>query len=276
MGKSNTFLSIIIPIYNEEKNLRTCLNSISKQTYINYELIIIDDGSKDRSSIIARSYSKQVYRLNHGGPGRAKNFAAKRAKGKILVFVDADMILDKDYLYYLTKPIIERKCYGTFSTAEYVLNNDNIWSKCFCIDNNLLSNERIKSEEKSNGFVFRAILRNKFLSTPGFDISWGYYDDGSLQKYGLKSYPVNNAICYHNNPDTLIEVFISARWIGRSNKITFNLNNIFRYSIINSIRISVLKIISGAPISFIIYKVIFDLGILSGILRKHKKRNYSK
>lgn len=277
MLKKNDFLTaVIIPVYNEEKYLDKCLESLQNQTFSNIEIIIIDDGSTDHTREIASKYNVKVHTISHSGPGSARNFGVKNSIGKILVFLDADMYVDNNYINNLIKPILSGKCTGTYSTAEYVGNMDNLWAKCWNITHDIQSNKRVNSEEYSNNLVFRAILRDKFISLNGFDPSLGYYDDHSLNNIDFKATPVHNAICFHNNPTTLTEVFFSSRWIGRSIKFKLTFRNILKYSIINSLIISTKTIIHGAPYVFIIFKIIFDLGILSGMLFKNAKHNYAK
>ena len=214
--------------------------------------------------------------LSHGGPGRAKNYGAKIASGEILVFIDGDMVLHKNYIENIISPILKKKCVCTYTIVEYVKNIENIWSKCWNINSDLRSNQRIQDNNQTNGQSFRAIVKKRFLDTLGFDPKLGYIDDKSLTKYNIFATPVSNAICYHYNPDTLREVYFSARWIGRSMKFKFNLRNLLRYSIVNSLKISLEKIHKGAPLLFMVFKIFFDFGIFTGLLCKNSRNNFSK
>jgi len=89
-------LSIIIPTFNEERYLPKLLNSIKKQNYKNYEIIVADNNSKDKTRQIAREYG---CKLTEGGlPPVARNNGAKLAKGDLLLFLDADVVLPKNFL----------------------------------------------------------------------------------------------------------------------------------------------------------------------------------
>ncbi|MFI7846647.1 glycosyltransferase family 2 protein [Dorea amylophila] len=88
-------LSIIIPVYNAEKYIKKCMDSILCQSFKNFEILLIDDGSKDSSGKICDEYAKtdervKVYHIENGGPSRARNFGIKKAKGTYIEFVDAD------------------------------------------------------------------------------------------------------------------------------------------------------------------------------------------
>ena len=96
-------VSIIIPIYNVEKDLFKCLESISRQTMHNIEVILINDGSTDYSYQIAEKYVKKdprfsLYSQKNVGLGETRNRGINLAKGKYLAFVDSDDFLDKDYI----------------------------------------------------------------------------------------------------------------------------------------------------------------------------------
>lgn len=88
-------LSIIIPIYNSEKYLDECINSILSQEFQDFELILVDDGSSDRSPLICDKYSKQDTRISvihtkNGGVSKARNHGIERSTGIYIAFVDAD------------------------------------------------------------------------------------------------------------------------------------------------------------------------------------------
>lgn len=91
----NPLVSIIIPLYNAEKGLERCIDSILKQSYQNFELILVDDGSEDSSAAICDKYAGQdsrirVFHKDNSGVSDSRNLAMKQAKGAWLQFVDAD------------------------------------------------------------------------------------------------------------------------------------------------------------------------------------------
>ena len=89
-------LSIVIPAFNEEKYLTRLLDSIKKQTYKNYEIIIADADSKDNTRKMAKKYGCKV--IKGGIPAVGRNNGAKVAKGDILLFMDADAIIGEKFL----------------------------------------------------------------------------------------------------------------------------------------------------------------------------------
>jgi glycosyltransferase involved in cell wall biosynthesis len=96
-------VSIVIPIYNVEKYLEECLNSVINQTYKSIEVILVDDGSTDRSGVIADRLARDDARLtvihkSNGGLSDARNVGMRLAKGKYITFVDSDDYVDERFI----------------------------------------------------------------------------------------------------------------------------------------------------------------------------------
>ena len=88
-------LSIIIPVYKAEKSLARCIESVLSQSFVDWEMILVDDGSPDNSGIICDEYALKDSRImalhkENGGPSSARNLGLEQAKGKYIWFVDAD------------------------------------------------------------------------------------------------------------------------------------------------------------------------------------------
>ncbi|MBR5939415.1 glycosyltransferase family 2 protein [Candidatus Saccharibacteria bacterium] len=98
----NSQVSVIIPIYNTEKYLKKCLNSIMNQTHKNLEIILVDDGSTDNSGKIADDYAKKDKRIKvihqkNQGQSTARNNGLKKATGDFVSFIDSDDEISKDF-----------------------------------------------------------------------------------------------------------------------------------------------------------------------------------
>lgn len=89
-------LSIVIPTLNEEDYLLFLLDSIKKQDFKNYEIIVADAGSKDRTIEIAKKYGCRI--VSGGLPGKGRNEGAKAAEGELILFLDADLVLPEAFL----------------------------------------------------------------------------------------------------------------------------------------------------------------------------------
>ena len=105
---SNKLISIIIPVYNIEKYLGECLDSILNQTYQNFEIILVDDCSTDSSFNICNEYASKDKRIkviqndvNSGGCGIPRNIGLKHIKGDYVTFIDGDDLIPTNYLQVL-------------------------------------------------------------------------------------------------------------------------------------------------------------------------------
>ena len=92
-------ISVIVPIYNVEEYLNECVDSILNQTYKNLEIILVDDGSTDKSGIICDDYAKidsriKVIHKKNGGLSDARNVGIDRALGEFIIFIDSDDYID--------------------------------------------------------------------------------------------------------------------------------------------------------------------------------------
>lgn len=101
-------ISIVVPIYNVEKYLRKCLNSILEQSYSEFELILVDDGSTDCSGSIADEYGRNderisVYHKENEGLAATRNYGIERAKGEYICFIDSDDWIENTYLENLSR-----------------------------------------------------------------------------------------------------------------------------------------------------------------------------
>jgi len=259
-------ISVIIPTYNEERDISKCLESLRAQSYKNIEIIIVDDGSMDTTLSQIKKFPVKVLTQPHFGPALARNLGASKARGKILVFVDADMTFGKDFVKNLVKPIMGGKTIGTFSKEEYVSNYDNVWSRCWNINKNLSKDKMHPDNYPDTQDVFRAILKSEFDKVGGFD-SVGYNDDWTLARK-LKTQAVNapEAIFFHQNPDTLTEVWQQASWIGKR-KYKSRFVALIRTSLPISILVGLIKSIYYKNFYFIIFKTIFDLAVFISILK---------
>ena len=107
----NPIISIIIPVYKAEKYLHQCINSIQIQTYQDFELLLINDGSPDKSGEICNKYAKtdnriRVFHTKNKGVSSARNKGIEESKGKWILFIDADDTITENFLNEIFKDII--------------------------------------------------------------------------------------------------------------------------------------------------------------------------
>ena len=109
--KDNSLISVVIPVYNVEKYLRQCLESVINQSYKNLEILVVDDGSTDKSGSICDEYAKRdkrihVYHTANHGLSAARNYALDRATGDYIAFLDSDDWLEADAYSILLKEVL--------------------------------------------------------------------------------------------------------------------------------------------------------------------------
>lgn len=98
-------ISVIIPAYNAAGTIRRCIQSVLEQTYTEWEMIIVDDGSKDDTLGICQSYDDSRIRVLHkenGGVSSARNMGLNLAQGDYIAFIDSDDFIETDYLQHLS------------------------------------------------------------------------------------------------------------------------------------------------------------------------------
>ena len=127
-------ISVIITCYNKEKYITECIESVMNQTYNYIEIIIINDGSVDKSTEICKEYVKNDSRIKYfyqenSGVSQARNFGIEKSEGRRLIFLDGDDYIEKDYIYNL---VSESKncelvmcCYTTVRNGNFIQNKLN-------------------------------------------------------------------------------------------------------------------------------------------------------
>lgn len=110
--ENKDLISVVVPVYNAEKYLEACLDSILTQTYENIEVILVDDGSTDGSLAICDRYSDKdsrvkVFHYENAGAAQARNRGADNSSGQYLAYVDSDDTISEDYIENLYELIIE-------------------------------------------------------------------------------------------------------------------------------------------------------------------------
>lgn len=137
-------ISIIVPIYNAEQWLETCIESVENQSYKNIELLLINDGSTDKSEEICKNYSRKynnirVYTKINSGASAARNYGLKRATGEFIQFLDSDDFLEPECCQVMHNIMRSEKADLVFCGLKIwknkkLLRTPNLSSKTFCIN----------------------------------------------------------------------------------------------------------------------------------------------
>ena len=189
-------ISVIIPVYNAENYLEQCLNSIKNQTYKNFEVIIVNDGSKDNTEVICKRFLEDDSRFRYfskenGGVSSARNFGLDNANGHYITFIDGDDWVEHNHLEILIKSITENNSdIAICSYKEFDNNIDTYYTIVYTKqEKNLLNFEKII--RKSSLFIFSKLMsinvcfnnavaklfRKELVTNLRFDTSIKYGED---------------------------------------------------------------------------------------------------
>lgn len=164
---TTALISVIVPVYNVQDELKKCVDSILKQTYTNFELLLINDGSTDNSLAICNQVAGvdkriKVYSKQNGGLSDARNFGLKHASGEYVSFIDSDDYVDVDYL---------KKLYNSITlngTEVAVCGFQNV-----TVDGNLEQVVKFPSETKKTVISGRELLNQVFQDNGyTFVVAW--------------------------------------------------------------------------------------------------------
>mgnify|MGYP003302353025 CR=1 FL=1 len=207
MKKNNPLISVIVPVYNVEKYLDRCIESIVNQTYKNLEIILIDDGSTDNSPQICDELEKKDKRIKvihkeNSGVSSARNVGLDNAKGDYIGFVDSDDFIEKDMYSLMLKKIESTNSDCCFCDVRYV---------------GICSNEEIHLWNKQL-FSKQEIL-NVFFEFNGFNFSvWNKL----FQKNKIKKIRFNEKIFIKEDALFCLEYFNDIKKISHINKALYN------------------------------------------------------
>lgn len=108
---ATSHLSLIIPVYNRPNEVEELLDSLTRQSETNFEVVIVEDGSKDTCQHVVEAFKDKLdvsySYIPNGGPGNARNYGAKQSKGDYLIVLDSDCILPPDYIKSVNKELKE-------------------------------------------------------------------------------------------------------------------------------------------------------------------------
>ena len=185
-------VSIIVPIYNSEKNIKSCVDSILNQSFEDFELILVNDGSKDKSGEICKEYAGQDDRIvlieqENAGVSVARNRGIENATGKYLLFVDSDDIIPFDYVKnMLTAKKKLGDSYFILSAMKIVSPNNSVPEQTLvCGKDNIKYIDREDIVEVFKGYLFnspcnklferKVIINNSIRMKTGMSIAEDLY-----------------------------------------------------------------------------------------------------
>ena len=208
MMNTNGKISVIVPVYNVEKWLNMCIDSILAQSYKNLEIILVNDGSTDKSKDICDSYSKKdnrvrVLNIKNSGQSVARNIGLKEAKGDYILFIDSDDYISDKAIIEKFINILDSNNYDFIYTS-YCRFEDGNEEKITEILPINLTNDEIKNKEGKDILV-DLLNKNSFHHAP-------------YLKVCRKEFILNNKLFfregyYHEDAEWTFKVFYYAKKI---------------------------------------------------------------
>lgn len=170
----NQLISIIVPIYNVEKYLKECIESIINQTYKNIEIILVDDGSPDNCGIICDEYSQKDKRIivihkENGGLSDARNKGIDIAKGDYLTFIDSDDFVNIDYIEKLYNSIKLNNTKLAQCGISKVNENNEIIERLNYDENYIKTSHEILNELYGKHLIENVVVWNKMYAKELFE-----------------------------------------------------------------------------------------------------------
>ena len=217
----DSLISIVIPIYNAEKYLEECLNSIKSQTYKNFEVIMVNDGSKDDSETICMNFLRSDSRFRYlkkanGGVSSARNLGLDNVKGDYITFIDADDWVDENYLDLLITTVKKNHSDIVVSSYKQFNNIDVFYLRAYTIQEKYLLNfEKMNRDDfltifpklMSTNVCFNnavaKLFRKELVNDLRFDTSIKYGED--LDFY-FRLYLTVDSISYVDEPTYVYRV----------------------------------------------------------------------
>ncbi len=210
-------VSIIIPMYNASKTIIENLKSLEKQTYKNFEVIIVDDGSTDDSISKIKNFRDKskltipIAKQKNMGPASARNKGAKHANGDILLFTDADCILPNNWVKEMIDPIDEQNNIIGAHCGYEIKNKKSLIARYIDYETKKRhSNIRGKITDSVGTYSF-SIKKETFKEMDGFDTSYktasGEDFDFSykLSNNNYKIYFTGKTFAYHFHPESFLK-----------------------------------------------------------------------
>lgn len=207
-------ISIIVPIFNTEKHLHQCLDSISSQSYENFECLLINDGSIDASASICREYVAKDARFRYfekenGGVSSARNLGIERSGGAYITFIDSDDWVEFDYLEVLYSAIIQETADISVSTYRTYEMSKNQWLF-----------HAFKRVEHQKVFS-RQELFNKLMFLDSLDSSYGFASCKLVRKSVLTGIWFNESTHLGEDMEFWFKLYLIAEKSVFSNRDTY-------------------------------------------------------
>ena len=210
MMQSKKFVSIIIPTFNSEKTIHSCLKSIIEQTYKEIEIIIVDKHSQDNTIKIAEEYGAKIL-VRNVGRSAARNLGAKYAGGDFLLFIDSDMELTPKVIEECAATSISNNIDAVIIPEEPVTKG--FLSECRRLEKQLYAGNKLFE-------IPRFFRKSAFKELGGYDEKLIFGEDFDLyirlERIGFKTGRIHSKIMHHEEELSIRRIALKAYNYGKS------------------------------------------------------------
>lgn len=242
--KKSIKISFIVPARNEEEHIQSCIDSLIKQDYSNFQIIVVNDGSTDKTAEIVENYVKidkriKLFNFDKGHSAAfARNFGASKAEGDILSFVDSDAYVVKNFATAIVKNFEKFNLDG-LSVKTLAASPTGFISNCIAAQRTLLwdNNNEKRTEYTTNTKALLSVFTNKtFKKLNGYREDIFYFEDSDLSnrfleaKYHAVYEP--SAKEFHHDPNSFNETIRQSKWFGRGIAHSLKAHGIKKISLI--------------------------------------------
>ncbi|MDB8551676.1 glycosyltransferase family 2 protein [Turicibacter sanguinis] len=240
-------VSVIIPTYNSEKYIKRCINSVLCQSWLNFEVLVIDNGSGDNTLNILKNYKsnyENITILNESrrGPSYARNLGLRKANGEFVVFVDSDDYLEVDYIQTLIN--------------ELIINNADI-TTCGYYDISKYGIYSLNDFFENDGDLNQTSFIKKIFGGVGGTL-WGKaFKLSIIRKYRIK---MNESIFMCEDLLFVLEYSLKCKKFISINKCLYHYNRMNEYSISANMNLEYINVLENVNL-FIreqLYKVLLE------------------
>lgn len=232
--KTETLVTIVIPVYNVERYIGKCIESLQQQTYSNIEIILVNDGTKDNSLNIAQEFANADKRIKiisqeNQGLSAARNTGIKNATGEYICFVDSDDFVDKDYINLLLESCIKSNADISVCDFYYIDENNHVWNR-IKKEERIFSNIEALKDIFSGSQITEVMTWNKLYKLSLFRDNNIWFPTGKLHEDNFTTYK----LYYYANHVALITDKLYY-YLQRSNSIMGKKFNTKRLDIIQAV-----------------------------------------
>jgi len=239
-------VSVVIPVFNGEKTLKQCLNSVLNQTYKNYEVIIVDNSSTDRTKEIIKKFEQKDKKIKYFFESRRARGAARykgeiNSQGEIVLMTDSDCIVPDNWIEEMIKPITSKQCIAVQGMLKPAIRN--YWTRQYQKEKERIIRDRLTDRkigllDTANFAIKKDVLKEIGYSNPNIMVG----HDTELE-FRLKNYNHNimfkDIQVFHHHPNTMLKTggkfFERGKWnekitpVNKIEKSLFVCSNTLRF-----------------------------------------------